>query len=489
MRANQPEAPVRQYIGGEWIDGECGTGECINPASGERDGTFTGASIRQTELAIAAARDAFERTSWARSPRLRSEVLLAFADNLEQARNIVELSLVRFNGKLAREAANEVGAAISALRYYAGLSRNLFGRVNEFSPGGWSMIAREAAGVAAIIVPWNAPVSLMIRSLAPAMAAGCAAVIKHAPQTSPAASAVIDCLARVENMPSGVVNGIVEFDSESSQLLCASPDVDVVSFTGSSATGKRIAAVSAATMKHLSLELGGKAPAIVFGDCDLNPTIAGIRAAATVMCGQMCTAITRVLVEDRVFKAFSGRLAESLAEIAVGPGIEPASDMGPLINLANRERVARIAESAAGQGYVHLNGVVPGGRLASGAFITPTLVEIDALDSPLIQEEVFGPVIVLERFASEDEAIIRANATRYGLSASVWSGDLKRAIRIASQVRAGTVWINCHNRHAAETETGGYRESGLGRLYGIEALNEFLQTKHVYFDTDSPMAG
>jgi betaine-aldehyde dehydrogenase len=473
---------VRQLIDGEWVEGRAGTSPCINPADGREQGEATLASVEQARAAIAAARAAFDRTAWARQPKLRAAALLGFADAVEHRRGEIEGLLVRFNGKLAREAANEVQAAISALRYYAGLARCLYGRIAEVDESAWSLLPREPAGVAAIIVPWNAPVSLMVRSLAPALAAGCTCVVKQALQTSPATSAVLECLVRTGSFPAGTVNAIVETGAECARAFCTSPQVDVISFTGSSETGKRIAASAAGTLKRLSLELGGKAPAIVFADSPTDRTLDGIVAGATVMCGQMCTAITRVLVEDRYFAEFAARLGERLAALVVGPGEEPASQMGPMIDRANRDRVAGLASECAQLGRVHLPATIPGGKLAEGAFLTPALVEVEDVRSNLVQEEVFGPLLALERFHSEDEAVERSNATRYGLAASVWSGDLQRAQRVAHRVRAGTVWLNAHNRHAPETETGGFRQSGRGRLFGLEALNDFLQTKHVYFE-------
>ena len=203
------------------------------------------------------------------------------------------------------------------------------------------------------------------------------------------------------------------------------------------------------------------------------------------MAGQQCTAITRVLVEESAYEAFSGRLVAALKAVKVGPGNDPASQMGCLIDVSNRDRINVLMDTAAATQRVLLRGNVPGGALAKGAFIEPSLIEVDDLQSDFIQKELFGPLLVLERFTSEDDVVTRANATRFGLAASVWSTDMKKARRIAARLRSGTVWCNSHNRLFAEAETGGFRDSGYGRLHGVEGLNDFLQTKHFYFETQA----
>ncbi len=475
------------WIDGKWCPfGDKGSarGDCIDPASGEKVGTFAEGGLADAEAAIAAARRAFDDGGWSHAPRVRSQVLLDFADRLAARRKEIEVQLTRVNGKLLRESAGELSASISELRYYAGLARNLFGRCVEPDDGCMSLLTREPAGLAGIIVPWNAPITLLVRSLAPALAAGCTAVVKSAHQTSLATHLVIKCLAEVPGLPPGAVNFITESGSAVSEALVRAADVEVVSFTGSRAVGKKIMAAAAGTLKRLSLELGGKSPSIVFPDCDRTKAVATLVAAATVMAGQMCTAATRVLVHESVADAFRHDLAAALGSVIVGPGNDAASQMGPMIDRRSRDRIVRLVDEAAARGKLLLRGRVPDGKLGAGAFITPSLIEIRDLASPLIQEEIFGPVLVLETFDDEAEAVARANATRYGLAASLWTRDHARAHRMARALMAGTVWINTYNRLFPEAETGGYRESGFGRLHGVEGLNDFLQTKHVYFETN-----
>lgn len=478
---------AKQLIGGRWlttVGAHERLGEAFNPASGEVAALFAEGSATEAQAAVAAALQAFEHTAWKRSPRLRAEVLLDFAARLDARKEDIADWLVTLNGKLRREALGEIGAGISELRYYAGLARNLFGRVLEVEPGCYSSLDREAAGVCAIILPWNAPVTLLIRSLAPALAAGCTVVIKPAHQTAVVNNLVLECLSSDARVPAGVINSVIESGTEVSRFLCASPDIDVISFTGSAKVGKLIAQSTANTLKRLSLELGGKAPALVFADADIDKTVAGIVAGGMVMAGQQCTAIARVLVQDAVYDTVAQRLAAALKAVKVGPGNDPASQMGCLIDVANRDRINALMDSAEATQRVLLRGRVPGGALARGAFIEPSLVEVQDLASDFIQNELFGPLLVIERFSGEDEAVSRANATRFGLAASVWSSDAKKSRRIAARLRSGTVWSNSHNRLFAEAETGGFRDSGYGRLHGAEGLNDFLQTKHFYFETN-----
>jgi len=474
---------IGHWIGGGWrTEGE--PAALIDPATGHATGTYAQGSTALANEAIAEARRAFDAGGWSAKPRLRSAVLLAYADELEKRKDALVDRIVLESGKLRGEATHEVMASISESRYYAGLARAVFGRVQEIDEGWTSIYAREPIGVAAVIVPWNAPATLLVRSLAPALAAGCTAVVKPANQTSGANQIMMQALAAVEALPAGVVNSVNESGLEVGQALVASPDVDVVSFTGASATGKAIMAAAAGTLKRLSLELGGKAPSLIFADAEMEMALPTVVRCSLVMAGQMCTAITRVLIEDTVYDQVADDLTERMKAIRVGPGNDPASQMGPVIDMANRDRLLGIVRGAAAAGEVRVHGeaFAPQG-FEDGAFITPTLVSVDNLNSDLIQKELFGPIVTVEKFSGEQDAVKRANATAYGLAASVWTNDLNRAQRVARGVRAGTVWLNSHNRLFAEAETGGYGQSGQGRLHGLEGLNDFLETKHIFSET------
>lgn len=478
---------AKHLIDGQWttsVQGSETLGDVINPATSEVAARFAHGTVHEAQAAVAAASKAFEYAQWRRNPRLRAQVLLDFASRLEDRRDEIADWLVTLNGKLRREALGEINAGISELRYYAGLARHLLGHVLEVEPGCYSSMEREAAGVCAIILPWNAPVTLLVRSLAPALAAGCTAVIKPAHQTALINNMVLECISSDERVPRGVINSVIESGSEVAQYLCQAPEVEVLSFTGSSGVGKVIAQSTAPTLKRLSLELGGKAPALVFADANLQATVAGVVSGAMVMAGQQCTAIARVLVDDEIYSDFKGRLSQALKAVRVGPGNEAESQMGCLIDMRNRDRINGLLDIAAATQNLIVRGSIPGGRLSKGAFIEPSLVEVEDLACDFVQKELFGPLLVIERFQGEDQAVHRANATRYGLAASVWSRDATRVRRIGAQLRAGTVWSNTHNRLFAEAETGGFRDSGYGRLHGAEGLNDFLQTKHYYFETN-----
>jgi acyl-CoA reductase-like NAD-dependent aldehyde dehydrogenase len=288
----------------------------------------------------------------------------------------------------------------------------------------------------------------------------------------------MEAITSAPSLPKGVVNSVNENGIEVGQAMTVSPDIDVISFTGSSRTGAAIMAAAAPTLKRVGLELGGKAPAIIFDDADLDLAVKELTHGSLAMAGQICVAAARFLVHDKIAAEFEARITNAFQQVRTGPGSDPASDMGSLIDEANRKRVEALLEQAADEGEVLLKGE----RLGQGAFLTPSLFRIDDLQSSLVQEELFGPLVSVERFADEAEAIHKANATPYGLAASVFSTDGARAMRAARAIRAGTVWINSHLRLFAEGETGGYGKSGLGRLHGPEGLHDFLETKHIYME-------
>jgi acyl-CoA reductase-like NAD-dependent aldehyde dehydrogenase len=405
------------------------------------------------------------------------------ADALDARRPQLAETLCRENGKPLGECLHEVTISSSELRFYAGLARANFGRIMETEPGQMSMIAREPMGVAGIIVPWNAPLILLVRSLGPALAAGCTAVIKHAAQTAGTSALACEAFAAAASLPPGGVNAFSESGTAGSKQLVASTDVDVLSYTGSTHVGKLIMADAAGTLKRLNLELGGSAPCIVAEDADLGRTAAALVKAGMIMAGQQCVAASRVIVHEKVFDAFARLLKDALAAMVIGRGSDPATQLGPLIDARSRERVEGIAADAvSGGARLLLAPTRPAGPLARGSFLSPGLLQVDDPATPILHQEIFGPLLTLQRFATEAEAVHRANDSRFGLAASVWSADLRRAQRIAQQIKAGTVWINMHGRLAAEIETGGYKESGLGRLHGVQGLEEFLQSKHVAWE-------
>lgn len=473
---------ARNLIDGVWqasLSGE--TRQSFDPSSQAVVGLFAAGGKKDAEAALAAARRAFEKPSWSQNPRLRQLVMLQWADRVEQKSAELARLLTLENGKILPHSQAEIASAISEIRYYAGLARHIPGHVLEVEPGTFSTMLREPAGVAGLIIPWNAPVILLIRALTPALAAGCTAVIKPAAQTALITAEIIKCLTDVEGLPAGAVNVVNEQGHEVAHCLVASPEVDVLSFTGSNATGARIMAAAAPTMKKLSLELGGKSACLVFDDADVQAIAPKLAAAATIISGQQCTAARRILVQASRYEEMKSALRSAFSNLKVGLGMDAGSDMGPLIDAAALKAVSqKIADAMDAADEVILRGGQPQGDLAKGHFLTPTIVAHRDTSSFFVQEEIFGPFVVLEKFEDEREAVARTNHTEYGLSASVWTQDGSRAMRVARALRNGTVWINDHNRLFAEAEAGGYRRSGVGRLHGYDALIDFMEVKHIY---------
>jgi len=470
----------QHFIDGQWTATDRWA-DSLDPANGELIGCFADGGEPEAEAAVAAAARAFNDPQWAQNPRLRQQLLLAWAAGLTARQDSLAQLLTRENGKPLAQSRGEIGGAISEILYYAGLARHNPGHLLEVAPGEFSSLLREPAGVAGLIIPWNAPAVLLVRALAPAIAAGCTVVIKPAPHTALFNAAMLGPLFALPGLPAGAVNLFTESGHAGAAHLVASPRVDVLSFTGSTATGQRIMRDSAATMKKLSLELGGKSCCLVFEDADIAAIAPKLAAAATIISGQQCTAARRVLVHASRFAEMKSALSAALGRIRLGNGLGPGTDMGPLIDWQSRDNVERrIGEALDSCDEVLLAGGRPQGELSKGAFLAPSLIVHRDSSAFFCQEEIFGPLLVLESFEDEAEAIARANHTEFGLSASVWTEQGARAWRVARALRNGTVWLNDHNKLFAEAETGGYRKSGLGRLHGVDALLDFSELKHIY---------
>ncbi|MEX5683471.1 MULTISPECIES: aldehyde dehydrogenase family protein [Pseudomonas] len=470
----------QHFIDGQWTATDRWT-DSLDPANGELIGRFADGGEAEAEAAVAAAARAFNDPQWAQNPRLRQQLLLEWAAGLTARQEQLAQLLTRENGKALAQSRGEIGGAISEILYYAGLARHNPGHMLEVAPGEFSSMLREPAGVAGLIIPWNAPAVLLVRALAPAIAAGCTVVIKPAPQTALFNAAMLEPLFALPGLPAGAVNLFTESGHAGAAHLVASPRVDVLSFTGSTATGQRIMRDCAATMKKLSLELGGKSCCLVFEDANIAAIAPKLAAAATIISGQQCTAARRVLVHASRFAEMKTALSAALGRIRLGNGLDPATNMGPLIDWQSRDNVERrIGEALDSCDEVLLAGGRPQGELGNGAFLAPSLIAHRDSSAFFCQEEIFGPLLVLESFEDEAEAVARANHTEFGLSASVWTGQGARAWRVARALRNGTVWLNDHNKLFAEAETGGYRKSGLGRLHGVDALLDFSELKHIY---------
>src|SRR6266851_1018426 len=396
--------PARHWINGEWI-GSSTVANSVSPSTGEVLGQYSAGGRIEAASAIAAARNAFDKGTWTYDPQLRSRALLELADRLDERAEASALTLSREMGKILRDASWEATVSPSTLRYNAGTALSQTGTSAQIAPGIFATSMREPIGVAGIIVPWNSPLALLLRALGPALAAGCTTAIKLPGQTALVNSLIAEAVAATGSLPKGVVNIFTETGNDGAPLLVESPNVEVINYTGSTKVGRQVAEKSAQTLKRVCLELGGKTPLVVFEDADIETVAPLVVTALTKFNGEFCMTGSRVLVERSVADAWRKRIASLLEGIVVGRADEPNSQMGPVIDKANVERINRIVEDA--QRYARIivrGGPIVDGPLASGAFYRPSMLETEALDVPLVQEEIFGPVLSFETFMTEDDA-------------------------------------------------------------------------------------
>jgi betaine-aldehyde dehydrogenase len=476
---------VKNWIGGEWMDSSTRL-ESINPATGEVIGTYADGSADEANRAISIARKAFVETPWRGDRRLRARAINEMADRFEARTDELIDMLALENGKVKAEARFEVEMVPKKLRFAAALTLAEYGRAIEVEPGKFSTVLKEPMGVAGIVAPWNSPVVLFIRSLGPALAAGCTVVGKLPGWTAQTNALMCDIFASVKSLPTGVLNVFSGLHSGGVRVMMEHPLVPTISYTGSTKVGRDISAVGAKNLKRFGLELGGKTPVLVFDDANLEKALPVIEKALTVFAGQFCMTGSRLLVQRSILDEVRTRLAKRLEAVKAGPAADPKSDMGPMINFEAVRRVDKVVEGAiaAGAKVVVRGGPFKDGLLAKGAFYRPSLLEITNHDLAIAQNEVFGPVLVMQAFDSEAEGVALANNSIYGLSASVWSENVDRPMRIARQLESGTVWINNWAIVYDETEEGGYKQSGLGRLNGIASIDDFIEFKTIVHEVD-----
>ena len=466
----------QQFIGGQWVDSVSGaTLDVENPADGKVIAKVPASSAEDVDRAVEAAATAFE--TWQHStPQERSLALLKLADGLEARADEIGRLESRNAGKPVTAAIDEVPVTVDNLRFFAGAARVMEGKAaNEYMAGHTSMIRREPVGVVASIAPWNYPIMMAGWKIGPALAAGNAVVLKPSARTPLTALVLAEVASEI--LPPGVLNVITGTGAAIGDPLVAHPKVGMISVTGDTETGKHIARTAAEKVKRLHLELGGKAPVIVFDDADMEAVIETIKLYGYWNSGQDCTAACRVIAGPKIYDRFVADLAGAVKTIKWGdPAESDDIEMGSLIAAAQADKVAGMVERARDGAEVVTGGHRPD---RPGAYYEPTVIAGPDQRSEIVQDEVFGPVVSVQRFSDEDQAIKWANDVRFGLAASVWTSDAGRGMRVAKAIQFGTVWINDHFMLVSEMPHGGFKESGYGKDQSMYAVEDYTVVKHV----------
>jgi len=452
----------------------------VDPATGDPLCTVSECGPDQVEQAVRAARRAFDHGPWPRTPAVRrAGVLFALAERLEAwADHLARVETLN-QGKPLRESRADLEEVVACLRYYAGMAPRRLARTAPRPGAPLASVLREPVGVCALITAWNYPLLLAVWKLAPALAAGNTCVLKPS-ELTPLTSLLLAEALQDLDLPPGVVNVVIGDGPGAGRALAASPRVDKVSFTGGAAAGRQVALAALGNLKRVALELGGKSPVVVFSDQDLETAVDLALYAVYCNAGQVCSAGSRFIVQADLHDAFVRRLAERARRIVVGPGLDPATEMGPLVGARQRSRVLDAVRAGVREGARLETGGAPlgGGRLARGFYLEPTLFSNCRPAMRVVQEEIFGPVAVVQKFTTEEEALDLANGTPYGLAGAVFSRDLARGVRVARALRAGVAWVNGYHTTGPELPWGGCKQSGWGRelgTFGLDACTEIKQ--------------
>ncbi|HSK89807.1 MAG TPA: aldehyde dehydrogenase family protein [Euzebyales bacterium] len=472
------------YIDGAWVDPVSPrTREIRCPADGELVATVSEGGAGDTVAAIAAARRAFDTGPWPHVPVTeRAALVLRVADLLERDKKEYATAESRDTGKRIVESEYDIDDIAACFRYFGGTAAADAGRVVDTGvPDTVSRVVHEPVGVCGLITPWNYPLLQAAWKVAPALAAGNTFVLKPSELTPSTAILLMRTLEEA-GLPAGVANLVLGQGAQAGAPLAEHPDVDMVSFTGGLATGRRVMAAAAGSVKRVALELGGKNPNVVFADADVETAVDYALTAVFLHSGQVCSAGARLIVEDPLHDAFVDEVVRRAERIRLGGPFDPSAETGPLISAAHRDKVERYVAAGLAEGAtLRCGGRRPDDpRLADGFYYLPTVLDDCRQGMHVVTEESFGPVLTVERFQDEDDAVRIANDTTYGLAGAVWTQDAGRAQRVARRLRHGTVWINDYHPYVPQAEWGGYKQSGIGRELGPSGLDEYRETKHIW---------
>lgn len=473
---------LKMYINGKWVDSRNGeTREVINPATNEVIDKVPEGTASDTESAIAAAKKAFESGVWSDLyAQERADYLFRIADRIEAEKDEFVRLEVMNNGKSAREAGYDIDDSAACFRYYAGLITKPSGETVDVAEPIQTMIVKEPMGVAGLIVPWNFPLLMGVWKIAPALAAGNTIVFKPAEITPITTVKLFEIIEEV-GIPVGVANLVMGDGAVIGQTISESHDVDVVSFTGSTNTGRKIMQAASGNLKNISLELGGKSPNVFFDDVDVDVAVDYALYGIFLGAGQVCSAGSRLLVQEEIYDQFVERFINRTNKIKVGPGHLADSEMGAIVSERQMESILDYVKIGQDEGATLETGGyrLTEGDLGKGFFIHPTVFTNVTQYMRIVQEEIFGPVVTIQKFSDEKEAIELANGIDYGLAAGVFTKDGARALRVAKKLRAGILWINTYHSTFNEVPWGGYKQSGIGRSLGTYGLSDFQEIKQI----------
>ncbi len=479
-------------IGGEFVSAASGaTREIFDPASGELVGLVPESSREDVKRAILAAREAFDRGPWRKTSALeRGKLLLKIGDLIRaDAKALAELE-VRNMGKPLAEAEYDVADAANCFEFYGGLATKIHGETMSVPANSLSFVLREPVGVCGQIIPWNYPLLMAAWKMAPALAAGCTLVLKPS-ELTPLTALALARLIQAAGMPAGVVNIVTGPGAGAGEELAESPLVDKVAFTGGTVTGRKIATAATGNLKKVTLELGGKNPNVVFADADFEAAVDGALFAAFANQGEVCSAGSRLLVERKIHKKLVAAMLAKIPRVKLGHGLTPGVKMGPLVSAAHREKVESYIKVGVQEGakLVCGGGRPKGAEFAKGNFVEPTIFDDVKPSMRIAKEEIFGPVLSVIPFDTEEEAVRLANDSIYGLAAAVWTQNITKGIRVIRELRAGITWINTYHPTYNEMPWGGYKQSGTGRELGLYGIQAYLETKQVNVNLDEAPIG